>query len=138
LAFGGHAYAFCSGALSWNAAAADCVVKGMRLIRIDDAAENSWATIAFAGAGSTASQTWCWIGASDQAVLGEWRWSDGALFWLGSSNGTPQGGLYSHWVSGSPTNGGMATDCGILQNSVAGWWTDQDCSLAQPYMCEQY
>ena len=34
----------------------------------------------------------------------------GALFWMGGSNGTAQGGLYNNWVAGAPSNNGAATD----------------------------
>ena len=109
----------------------------MRLVRIDDVNENDWVTMmAFAGIGSTSSTFWSWIGATDQAVVGEWRWTDGALFWLGSSNGAAQGGLYENWAAGSPPSTGMATDCGILQ--WAGFWTDFDCTRLERYVCERY
>jgi hypothetical protein len=136
--FNGHFYQFCTSVpLAWTDADNDCAAKGMRLVRIDDAAENTWVhTTAFAGAAGTNSTYWPWIGATDQAVVGDWRWTDGALFWIGGSNGTPQGGLYSNWVSGSPTNGGAATDCGILQYST--YWADWDCTRLEPYVCEQY
>ena len=135
--FSGHGYAFCFAPLAWTGASGDCAVKGMRLARIDDAAENTWMqSVAFAGISSTSSIYWPWIGATDQAVVGEWRWSDGALFWLGGSNGSAQGGLYVNWVAGSPTSGGAATDCGILQHGA--FWTDLGCSNMQPYVCEQY
>jgi hypothetical protein len=135
--FGGHDYAFCLGPVSWTDAAADCAAKSMRLARIDDAAENSWLTAtAFAGVMSTSSNYWSWIGGDDRAVVGDWRWADGTPFWMGGSNGTPQGGLYSNWVAGSPTSTGMATDCAILQH--AGFWTDFDCTRLERYICERY
>ena len=109
----------------------------MRLARIDDAAENDWVTMmAFAGITSTSSIYWSWIGATDQAVVGEWRWTDGTLFWLGSSNGLAQGGLYQNWAAGSPPSTGMATDCGILQHAT--YWTDFDCTRLERYVCERY
>jgi len=135
--FGGHSYAFCFTPLAWSNAAADCTVKGMRLARIDDAAENAWlVSVAFASAPDQSSTYWPWIGGTDQAVVGEWRWTDGALFWLGASNGAAQGGLYAKWVGGSPTSGGGATDCGILQ--YGSYWRDWDCTRLEPYVCEQY
>ena len=135
--FGGHDYAFCVGPLSWTDAANECAARGMRLVRIDDAAENNWVqTNAFMGIMSTSSTYWSWIGGIDQAVVGEWRWTDGALFWLGGSNGSAQGGLYQNWAAGSPTNTGMATDCAILQH--ASFWTDFDCTRLERYVCEQY
>jgi hypothetical protein len=109
----------------------------MRLVRIDDASENAWVhTTAFAGVVGTSSTYWPWIGGTDQAVVGAWRWTDGALFWMGGSNGTAQGGLYTNWVAGAPTSGGAATDCAILQSSA--YWTDSDCTRLEPYVCEQY
>ena len=118
------------------AARSDCAAKGMRLVRVDDMAENSWlASVAFAGASSSA-EYWSWLGASDLAVVGEWRWTDGALFWLGGSNGSAQSGLYANWLNNSPTDVGAATDCGILQYSSL--WRDLDCARLQPYACEQY
>jgi len=135
--YGGHAYAFCFTPLPWSSASNDCSVKGMRLARIDDAAENAWMqSIAFANVPDVSSQYWPWIGGTDLAVVGEWRWTDGALFWLGGSNGAAQGGLYENWVAGSPTTNGAATDCAILQH--AGFWTDYDCDRLEPYVCEQY
>ena len=135
--YGGHTYAFCEGLLAWTDAAADCGAKGMRLVRIDDGAENTWVQmIAFAGVTSTSSVYWPWIGGDDLAVVGDWRWSDGALFWRGGSNGAAQGGLYSNWAAGCPTNGGGATDCAIFQH--AAFWTDFQCTRLQRYICEQY
>lgn len=135
--FGGHLYAFCSTTLSWSDAQSDCLSRGMRLARMDDASENSWVTsTAFAGVTSVAIAYWPWIGATDQAVLGQWTWTDGALFWVGPQNGSPQGGLYNNWVAGSPSATGQSGRCGILQHG--GFWTNVDCTLLQSYVCEQY
>ena len=82
------------------------------------------------------SPNWPWIGASDQAVVGEWRWTDGTLFWLGSQNGAAQGGLFTNWVAGSPSSSGPATDCALLESSDR--WNDWQCTGLQPYLCEQY
>jgi len=135
--FGGHDYAFCAGPLSWADAGSDCAAKGMRLVRIDDALENAWVQLtAFAGITSTSSSFWSWIGASDLTIVGEWRWTDGAAFWRGGSNGSVLGGLYANWVFGSPTNTGTATDCAILQ--FGAFWTDWDCTRPERYVCEAY
>jgi Lectin C-type domain len=139
--YAGHTYALCDGPLSWNDAQNDCAAKGMRLVRIDDAQESQWVlTTAFASvpAGNNQAVNWRWLGGSDVAVPGEWRWTDGALFWLGGSNGSTQNGLYVNWVNGSPTDTGGATDCAIMQHNTQGFWTDTDCGRLQPYVCEQY
>jgi Lectin C-type domain len=134
--FGGHTYAFCEGPLAWPDAQTDCMAKGMRLVRIDDSTENAWVqSIAFAGISSVSSVYWPWIGATDATVSGEWRWTDGALFWLGNMNGVAQGGLYVNWVAASPGNG-TRSECGILESSA--FWKDWPCSTAERYVCEQY
>ncbi|GAA4048045.1 hypothetical protein GCM10022409_37990 [Hymenobacter glaciei] len=47
-----------------------------------------------------------WLGGSDDAVEGEWRWKTGPeagqLFWQGAVNGTAV--LYSNWSPGEPNN----------------------------------
>ncbi len=134
--FGGHTYAFCDGPLPWADAQVDCVAKGMRLVRIDDTAEDRWLHDTAFGGVTGLSPNWPWIGASDQAVLGEWRWTDGTLFWLGSANGAAQGGLFTNWVAGSPASSGPATDCALLESSDR--WNDWQCTGSQPYICEQY
>jgi hypothetical protein len=135
--FGGHGYAFCSSPLSWSAARADCATKGMHLVRIDDANENAWIeTNAFVGVTRDILSNWRWLGATDQTVRGEWRWNDnGALFWLGQLQGTPQNGLYNNWVAGSPSN--QNNDCAAMQFNSGGFWTDLACNSAQPYVCEE-
>jgi hypothetical protein len=82
------------------------------------------------------SDDWFWLGGNDLAVLGEWRWTDGALFWTGGSTGSAQNGLYAHWLMSSPTDNGLPTDCLILQHSA--FWRDWDCDRLQRYVCEQY
>jgi hypothetical protein len=138
--FGGHTYAFCDGPLSWNDAQNDCVAKGMRLVRIDDAAENAWVqATAFANVPPNDNRlaVWRWLGATEIAVPGEWRWTDGTLFWLGGSNGSAQNGLYANWVSGSPKTTGEDNFCGLMQHNAGGFWADDNCNGLQPYVCEQ-
>src|SRR6185369_3093374 len=97
----GQMYALCDGPFAFSEAAADCALKGMHLARIDDQAENDW-VLANAFAGVTGNfnslAVWRWLGGTDQAVEGEWRWSDGTLFWVGGNSGAPQGGLYTNFV----------------------------------------
>jgi hypothetical protein len=49
-----------------------------------------------------------WIGASDAAVDGEWRWvtgpENGTQFWQGGANGSAVNGQYHHWHPGEPSN----------------------------------
>ena len=56
-----------------------------------------------------------WVGASDAAVEGEWRWTEGPegeegeeysgqglLFWQGNASGNPVNGLFNNWANGEP------------------------------------
>lgn len=49
-----------------------------------------------------------WLGASDSAVEGEWRWvggpENGQQFWQGGSGGTAVNGMFSDWNGGEPNN----------------------------------
>lgn len=51
-----------------------------------------------------------WIGASDEAQEGVWKWvtgpEPGTQFWQGAINGRPVNGQYSNWSSGEPNNAG--------------------------------
>jgi hypothetical protein len=135
--YNGHEYAFCSNAVDHATAAASCEALGMLLVRIDDAAEKDWLHgICFAAVGTdNVSAVWPWIGASDEAVAGEWRWADGTQFWQGSQTGSPVAGLYANWAAGQPAS---KDSCGAMQNNpVDSFWSAQPCSSPHPYTCER-
>ncbi|MGF1600069.1 MAG: lectin-like protein [Acidimicrobiales bacterium] len=76
-----------------------------------------------------------WIGTSDEAIEGEWRWMDGPeagqLFWLGAgspSGGSVQGGNYNNWQSGEPNNAGGEHYAHMFSGS--GDWNDYPNSLS--------
>jgi hypothetical protein len=74
------------------------------------------------------------IGASDAAVEGEWRWEDGTLFWLGDDTGAAQGGLYDNWAFKSPAGSPSGADCAKLNGTGA--WAAVLCATTAPYTCE--
>jgi Lectin C-type domain len=62
-----------------------------------------------------------WIGASDEAVEGEWRWFDGTQFWQGgtaATGGMPVGGQYNNWDPGEPNN--VGEEDFVVMNPFAG------------------
>ncbi|MBA3453976.1 MAG: C-type lectin domain-containing protein [Deltaproteobacteria bacterium] len=119
---------------SWEAAEIICRDQGFHLVRIDDAAEN--ATVR-ALVTQLAGNYEFYIGASDLAVEGSWRWSDGELFWLGGPAGAPAPGLYANWIAGvEPNNFDVGTeDVAVMTN--AGDWNDVNPSGVRPYVCER-
>lgn len=78
-----------------------------------------------------------WLGATDQTVEGEWRWTDGSLFWLGENGGSAQNGLFSYWYFREPNNVGNMENCAVMETkSAAGDWYDFSCTVARAYSCE--
>ena len=74
-----------------------------------------------------------WIGGTDAASEGTWKWS---------STGTPLS--YTNWYSGQPDNRGPSgnEDClefnwGPSGTSGTGKWNDARCSFKQKYVCER-
>ena len=69
-----------------------------------------------------------WIGGSDAAVEGEWRWvtgpEAGTIFWNGLANGTTPN--FAFWNTGEPNQSGNEDYAHITDNSVGmpGSWND--------------
>ena len=116
------AYSLCPQGRSWVAARASCARQGGRLVVFEDHAENlavgerirAWGDGAF------------WIGLSDRAVEGEWRWIDDQPL-----------AYEDAWAEGEPNDYGSGEDC-IHSNwrSTPGLWNDAGCGGRQPYVCE--
>ena len=62
-------YTLMNEALSWSDANAACLAKGMQLASVHSAAENALLVTA------TAGNSYVWIGGTDAASEGTWKWS---------------------------------------------------------------
>lgn len=122
----GHYYQFFSDiGITWTSArdkAALSTYFGLQgyLATLTSAEESNFAGSQISGAG--------WIGGSDQAVEGEWRWvtgpEAGTVFWNGLANGsTPN---YAFWNSGEPNQSGNEDYAHITENGtgIDGSWND--------------
>uniref|UniRef100_A0A674JHW7 C-type lectin domain-containing protein n=1 Tax=Terrapene triunguis TaxID=2587831 RepID=A0A674JHW7_9SAUR len=68
-----------------------------------------------------------WLGLSDSAKEGEWRWVDGSPLSVS---------FRRFWFPGEPNNGvGLEEDCVHLRSD--GNWNDAICSLTHYWICEQ-
>ncbi|MCX6221573.1 MAG: PKD domain-containing protein [Bacteroidia bacterium] len=103
-----HFYKFISWpGITWTSAKAEAESAAMKyhglqgyLATITSAAENAFIQLKTKGVG--------WIGASDAAVEGDWKWvtgpEAGTLFWRGLSTGSAVNGMYNNWNTGEPND----------------------------------
>lgn len=88
-----------------------------------------------------------WIGASDAAVEGEWRWmagpEAGQQFWQGNGSGSTVNGLFANWNQQGgavePNNSGAGEDCAQIRFTAnsQGRWNDLPCTtLLSNYVVE--
>jgi Lectin C-type domain len=91
-----------------------------------------------------------WLGASDEAVEGEWRWvtgpEAGTQFWQGNFTGSVTGGSYANWLSGEPNNAGpgngddymLALGSNTLPNSVGNWYDEVPTAIVGGFAANGY
>ncbi len=96
----------------WDAAERACAAWGGHLVRYDDATEES----AIEGQLGTGH----WIGLSDAADEGVFRWADGSA---------PS---FTRWQPGAPSDTPPWRDC--VEHTPSGW-LDARCSDPRPYVC---
>jgi len=121
----GHVYLHCWIPTSQPDASVICAENGMRLARIDDADEQ------------LALWEWhqpddAWLGGSDEAAEGTWKWEDGDVFW-----DDPTAVLYEDWAGGEPSNSAAIEHC-LMLNGPSNWWNDHDCNDPLGFICERY
>jgi len=129
----GRSYRVCALVGTSGDAQASCQAEGMTLARIDSQAENDFFLAATEALRPLAPGGFILLGASDEAVEGEWRWHDGTQFWQGAANGLPVDGLYSNWATASPSTNGVKACAGMLSD---GTWQDRSCTAVVPFVCE--
>ncbi len=124
----GHYYAPTAGLnnyLNASTAASTATLDGLRgyLPTVTGTAENTFVTSLFPDGPQGA-----WLGASDSAMMNNWRWTggpeNGRLFWIGgpAPGGSPQGGYYNNWAAGQPSMTAMYDYAAINPTGSAGTW----------------
>ena len=143
----GHSYQYVAGPVTWSqaqTAAAASSKYGAQgyLATITSQAENDFI--------ATQLKSDSWIGASDAAVEGVWRWvtgpESGEQFWQGNGQNAGSNtvnGMYAHWnnpVTGGtgqePNDSGGNEDCAEFYYSNNGLWNDLNCSSTLGYIIE--
>lgn len=127
--------------LEWTAASACAVSRGGKLVEINSQQEQDSIFYHVNQAGIIASNTvgwdgggasYLWIGGNDLTSEGNWVWNGdnngtATPFWIGTSSGSPVGGLYSNWGN-EPDNWNQQDGLGFAFTDwpfgVAGQWND--------------
>ena len=119
--FNGHLYQYVSDAKTFDAAKADAQSQGGYLATVTSAGENDLLLKLMMDTGISGGGGW--LGGSDAAVEGDWRWIDGdendALFW---QDGSATPGYYSNWKWGEPNDINIGED--YLMMYASGQWND--------------
>ena len=131
ITFGNNAYEFIPGVFSFdqaNTAAQALTFQGVsgHLVTILSAEENAFVLSLIAPVEHSV-----WIGASDRAVEGVWRWVTGEQFWQGAGGGAPGPDVfYANWALGQPDDFGTGQDVAtifggsVANPALAGRWDD--------------
>ncbi len=104
--FGDHAYRLTPEPMEWHAAEAAARELGGHLVAIETAEENDWLVATFGGHAEY------WIGLTDEAVEGEFRWTSGAKM------------EYSNWRPGEPNDEFGREDWVFMNFIEPGLWND--------------
>ncbi|XP_026798874.3 CD209 antigen isoform X1 [Pangasianodon hypophthalmus] len=105
-------------AKNWNDSRQDCINRGADLVIINSKEEQDFITKQLGGSRA-------WIGLSDIATEGEWKWVDG----------TPLTTMY--WRTGEPNNANEEDCAEIFEPHDTKCWNDQKCSDLAPWICEK-
>jgi hypothetical protein len=123
----GHAYEFINSPVLWPQARAQAEARTPpdgfmpgTLVCILSGTENQFLTSQF--------QPAAWMGFTDEAVEGEWRWIDGTPgVWQDPDNfPSPIQTLYVNWMRGEPSNSsdGTPEHYGVKEGGSLGLWND--------------
>jgi hypothetical protein len=120
--FNGHHYKYVKGLFSYYEAQAGAAAQGGHLATITSAAENAFLAGLIAG-----QDLGAWLGGSDAADEGVWRWTEGpeagTIFWTGLSGGGAPSGRYANWSVGEPNGiwNGLEEDHFHMMANSAKW-----------------
>ena len=133
-----HFYEYVSDStISWTSAktaAENRYYAGMQgyLATITSAAENEFL--------KTRMPSNAWIGASDAASEGTWKWvtgpEAGQTFWSGSSSGSAVNGAYANWQSSQPNNTNGGQDYGEILPTDGEWNDRSNTEYPDGYLVE--
>ena len=109
--------------VTWDQARTSCRCQyGGDLLSVTSAEESQWVV----SNPLTVASGNVWIGLSDYAVEGDYKWEDGTTF------------SWTNWLSGQPSDGDSTDtmqDC-VVVRQLDGTWADNDCATTKEYLCQ--
>lgn len=125
LAFGASCYEVFGELVSWDVAEQRCVDWGGHLASVgspeEDGFLDGWPSALGIVDGDGSG---IWLGGSDAALEGDFRWSDGSPL------------VFDNWGPSQPDNG-VGVDCIEKRNDGTGGWYDRRCADQHRYVCER-
>ncbi|XP_024142983.1 C-type lectin domain family 17, member A [Oryzias melastigma] len=118
--FGSSCYFFSGESKFWDAARKFCRAREADLVVINSNDENTFV--------SALKKESVWIGLSDEASEGTWKWVDGSSLTL------------EFWRHGQPDNHDDRygeENCGHIRNGFPGQWNDLTCYTSLQFICEK-
>ncbi|XP_067828906.1 C-type lectin domain family 10 member A-like [Heptranchias perlo] len=116
--FKGKCYYFSTLLKNWHNANLQCFLTWSQLIVINNEEEHDFVS-------STIMNQRYWIGLSDIAMEGQWRWVDG----------TESKATRLFWAPGEPNNHGKSEHCAHTMEH--GTWNDVPCTITYKWICER-
>jgi cysteine-rich repeat protein len=122
----GRTIDFCSEQATYARAEGICAQRGGALVTIP----SSSASASLVAAATTALPGLpYWIGLTDRAAEGTFRWSDG-----GAQGTSPY--LFNGFVAGEPNNGGGSDEDCVRAAATTGGWSDVGCATTSAFACD--
>uniref|UniRef100_A0A672HW90 C-type lectin domain-containing protein n=1 Tax=Salarias fasciatus TaxID=181472 RepID=A0A672HW90_SALFA len=101
---------------TWQKSRNDCLSRGADLMIIDSREEQDFLR---------RLSKEMWIGLTDGAQEGTWRWVDGTLL------------NTSYWIPGQPDNNDKGKEENCAEIHICGSWNDKSCGLQNHWICEK-
>ncbi|BFZ20733.1 hypothetical protein BsWGS_23772 [Bradybaena similaris] len=118
----GFCYGFSADFLTWNDAAAMCLVYGARLVQIDSLEKNNW----LASEMAARQMVNIWVGGSCRFHTNLWVWVPSYK----------QMKPFTNWYPGQPDNP-LGEQCIEIHQGRQYKWNDLACGYALRYICEK-